>query len=513
MEPAVLIQPLLVSLMQQLVAVASRPMPAPQQIGELLQLMQAVLEFGSTAEQQRGFSELVPVLIVAVMQPHLSNRNQQVQSWRALWQFVQQRQLSTVCNAECHDLELLQALQRDLDRYHWQLQLFLQGAALKTASAPVLVCWPVLLLHYQLPWILAAVEQHSLARLCQLWYQSLMVHWQHRLSIAKGLLALLRQLAVVLDLSQWAGLSACLLCRWQLQLLQQWPNAPTHQLDRVALAGVREGDDEPVPLAGIPELLSRSFAMLTEQVTAAWFADAAVYQLHAATLLAELQLLEQAAAAIKLSAIESFCSLLLALHQQAWCALPEQFPGELLWQCHQHLRDLLDEAAAWQQSVPDLQLLAVIREWLLHAPRPLPPPAQAAHPATAMLERVQFFVETLARSVEQPLRFSVELANNLPLSPLAACEEALIALLRFVVLEQVQNLPQRRQALKPVATSLLLKLEAVEDSIAVAIVEAGIETPPDAKTLRRLRHKLPETVQRLYCRTLAGRGRSFHFVI
>jgi hypothetical protein len=82
-----------------------------------------------------------------------------------------------------------------------------------------------------------------------------------------------------------------------------------------------------------------------------------------------------------------------------------------------------------------------------------------------------------------------------------------------VVLEQVQSMPQRRQALKPVATTLALKLESTEEGIAVEITEAGVEAAPDVRTLKRLRHKLPAAVQRLYCRTRPGRGRSFRFVI
>jgi len=512
-DTAAMIQPLLWSLLHQLVQVARTPVLAVADVGILLLRMQALLEFGATAEESCAFSELAQAVSLALLRTCLPSQAEQVHCWQALWNFVQQRHNPAACAAVCHDLELLQTAQLELGRYRQQLHMFLQLARSRPAM-PALLSYPVLLLHYRLPWILAAVGQHSLAQLCQLWCQCLLVHWQHRMPVSAGLQTLWSCIPAVLDLSQWPRLSAGQICRWHLQLLQAWPVLPARPVEQVVFVGVREGEDESVPLAGIPERLAREFGLLTEQVTAEWFADATSYAPHAAALTAQLLLLEQGAAALKILAIESFCSQLLALHQKVRSApLEQSFPADLLWRAHQHLRDMLDEITAWQEPVPDAEIGTAIKQWLQSVPELQQLPLPLADPAAAMLARVQSFVDSFARSVEQPLRFSVELCQALPESQLLLCEEALIALLRFLVLEQVQNQPQRRQALKPVAATLLLKLESTEDGIAVEITEAGVEMPPDTKTLKRLRHKLPEAVQRLYCRTVPGRGRSFRFVI
>ncbi len=513
-----LVQPLLSSLLQQLVAVARKSAPAATEIGKLLLQMQTLLEFGDNAEQQSAFGELAQALSLAIMQPYLFNDDERIVCWRSLWR-MSQRQHEPAAEQPapvCHDLELLQVMQLELGRYRWQWQMFLQQVDARPAAEPVFLTYPLMLLHYRLPWMLAAAQQRGFAQLCQLWYQCLMVHWQHRLPLDKDLLLLWRELMAVLDLSQWFALSPTQTSRWHLQMLLLWPSPPTQPVEQVAFHGVREGgdEDEAIPLAGIPERMSRSFGILTEQVKREWFADAGVYALHAKALTTELHLLEQGAAAIKLPVIENFCSLLLALHQKARNVMPpQQFPAELLLRGHQHLRDLLDEVSAWQQSVPDMQLMNAIKQWLLASARPLSQAATAADPTTAMLERLHDFVALLASFVEQPLHFSVELTKALPASQLSLCEAALIALLRFMVLEQINNMPLRRQALKPLAATLVLKLEAVEDGIAVEITEAGVETAPDAQTLKRLRHKLPDTVQRLYCSTQPRRGRSFRFII
>lgn len=509
-ETADFMQPLLAALLQQLVAVARRPAPAAREIADSLWSLHALLEFGHREPPVAMASELLQALSMVILHPGLFSYQQQVHCWQQLWQLLQQQQAPQSPELACHDLELLQTVQLELGRYRRQLLMFLQQA--EAAPAPVLLSYPLLLLHYRLPWLLLAAGQRSLSWLCQLWHQCLMVHWYHRVPVGRRLLRMWHDFAAALDLSQWPGSSARQITRGHLQLLQQWPASPARLVDRVAFQGVCEGEqnEEAIPLAGIPERLSRAFVMLSEQVVPEWFADSHSYAQHAPALTTELLLLEQGAAAVKLPVIERFCSLLLALHQQAATQPP---PAGLLWRAHLHLRDLLDEAAAWQEAVPDKPLADSIRQWLQTAAPPLPPTMPATAALAGMLARLHDFVNLLAGFVEQPLRFNVELASALPEPQLPLCEETLIALLRFVVLEQVQSRAQRRQALKPLATTLVVKLAHSEAGITVVITETGVETAPDAPTLKRLRHKLPDAVQQLECRTQPGRGRSFHLVI
>lgn len=498
----------------QLVILVRSGRPAPASVAALLRRWQLLQQFCPNDQHRQHSTELLQRLTVLLLVPAATTANDAGQCWLGLWRFAQQQMLPSDDTGACDDLALLQAAQTDLARHRCQLQPFLQLAAAQPGS--VLLPQPLLMLHYRLPWLLQAVGQPGLSRLAHLWQRCLLLHWQLRRALTPELLALLAALSALLDLSQWRSLTAGQITDAMLQLLQEWPSVQKHGVASVPL--LIGNAAAPVPLVGVPELLAQSFAVLN-RAEASWFGSAAEFARHADALTAELKLLEQGAAAVKVQAVERFCSLLLALQHKASQSLADRdFPAQLLWRGHCHLLELLDEAAAWQDPQADTHLLAALQAWQqqdVHEPLPPWPDSAATAGMTAneLAQRLSLFVDKLAQTLEHPLRFSMSIAPTLPAALLPLCESSLQPLLRFLVLEQVQETGVRRQAHRPLATSLHLRLDTCDDGVTVELREDGCERAPDHQALKRLRHKLLPSVQRLLWRTLAGSGRSLYCVI
>lgn len=486
----------------------------PAAVCLLLRRWLALQQFVGNEAQRDCSSELLQRMALVLLMPHVVGATEVRRCWQWLWSYTQQQALAVDAPAGCDDLALLQAVQTDLARYRCQLLPFLQQAHTQPDTA--LLSQSVLMLHYRLPWVLHAAGQHGLARLAHLWQRCLLQHWQLRQALAPALLEQLNTLLQTLDLANWRSVSPLQIASAMLHLLQVWPTANPAAVASVPLS--MGNTAAAVPLAGVPDLLAQSFTLLN-RVNQSWFSSAAAFAAQAPLLAAELHLLEQGAAAVKVHAVERFASLLLVLQHKA-CQLrsAQEFPALLLWRSHCHLLELLDEAAAWQDPQLDNALVAELQAWQQQGVQePLPPwpyaSAPAAMTADDLTQRLTLFVAKLAQTLEHPLRFSMVIAPAVPAVLLPLCETSLQPLLRFLAVEQLQETQLRRQAHQPVATSLELRLDASDDGVAVELREEHCNRAPDHQALKRLRHKLPSTVQRLLWRTLAGSGRSMHCVI
>jgi hypothetical protein len=490
---------------------------SPAALGELLHKLQVLMRFGRSSSQQDCLADLAQRLSLACVQATLVSQQELLTCIEALWKLIEQHQCQALPEHACDDVELLQVLQADLSRYRSRIQHFLQQA--KATQSPLLLPYSVLVLHYKLPWLLAAGGQAPLARLYHCWHQCLLLHWQYRLSLSPTLLDLLARTTQALELQQWQQLSLQKLAQWQLQLLRLWPTSPSHGVQRVALQRHSAAAEASVSLAAIPQLLASSFTALAS-CQAHWFVDAASLAPQLAALETELLLLEKGAAVVKVYAVESFCSLLLAQqHKIRADGATAEFPGPLLWRSYQHLLNLLDEAAAWQDPQLDMGLVDELQTWLQAnsvtsgALMLREPEAGVPLSSAALAHRLHEFVKALALTVEQHLRFDVVVAAALSLTAMEPCENALKTFLRALILEQVNAKEKRRRALKPAATSIKVILASLHNGIQVEINEEGVEAVSGQQTLKRLRHKLPAQVQGLVCKHSLGQGRRFGFSI
>lgn len=501
-------------LMRQLATVVRSGAPEPAAIAVVLRRWQVLQTFGGDSRQLQHSADLLQRITLVLLMPAVTTAADAGQCWLQLWRLTQQQKLPAGDTSSCDDLALLQAVQTDLNRHRCQLQPFLQQAVAQPDT--VLLPQPLVMLHYRLPWLLQAAGQYGLARLAHLWQRGVLLHWQLRRPLTPSLIALLAGLSALLDMSQWRTLAAMQITDVMLQLLQQWPSPQPHGVASVPLCIGKAPAS--IPLAGVPDLLAQSFVVLN-RADETWFISGAAFACHAAAIAAELQLLEQGAAAVKVQAVERFCSLLLALQHKASQPMQQRdFPAQLLWRGHCHLLELLDEAAAWQDPQVDPQLMAELQTWQQRGVHePLPPWSEPGAPAGMTLDelaqRLSLFVDKLAETLEHPLRFSMSIAPALPSTLLPLCDTCLQPLLRFLVLEQLQETTLRRQAHRPLAISLHLRLDVGDDGVMVELREDGCERAPDHQALKRLRHKLPPSVQRLLWRTLAGSGRSLYCVI
>ncbi|HTQ98641.1 MAG TPA: hypothetical protein VMH83_01565 [Candidatus Acidoferrum sp.] len=486
-----LVEPYLNRLLLELAALARAP-TAPADVVTVLSRLYALAAIAGL--QPIAFAALLQRLSLALTIPALVTDDERRALWQALWRWPQGQPQPAPPLRECHDLELLQAVQHDLAGYRWQLQQFAQQTlAVHEAPLP----FAILLVFYRLPWIVAAAGNTALADYCHLWHHCLLGFWRSRLPLPPPALALLCQLPQLLELAQWPQWRADRLVLPHLQLLALAPSAAN------------------AAAAELPELLSRAFGTLS-QAQSAWFADADTLQTRSDTLMAELRQLERAAAALRLAAIENYASLLLALTAQALrSAGLHAWPAELLWQAYRHLLDLLDEAAAWQQPLPDQALVQALQLWLQQARHEAGAVREVA-PDAAQLplgQRLQRFVEALAQTLDQPVHFNAAMPA-LPSVQAAVCEAALQPVLREEVLAQLQARTQRRAAGQPRAITLQLQLVAMANgAVAIELNVDGIELPIEAATLKRLRYGLPSAVQRLEAGAVPGRGRQWRLIV
>ena len=484
----------------------------PVVVANLLTRLHVLLRFERNNEQRQRGNELVQQLAVVLLAPELVPAAARAQTWLHWWQLVQGQTLPAFDTGNCEDFELLQTVQADLLHHLRLLQTFVHRA--RAAQGAMLLPHDVLVLHYRLPWILAAAGQQSLAQLAHLWYRCLLQHWHQRVMLSSALVELLATTQQWLDITRWGALQPEAVTATLLQLLRLWPASAAAGVVTVPLPGRSRA---PVPLSGIPPLLAQSFITLN-RCRCEWFADATSLAQHSAPLVAELRLLEQGAAAMKVQAVERYCSLLLSLHATVPLGVSAEFPAMLLWRAHAHLLELLDEAAAWQDPQPDAALVLELMQWQQQALRgavtdSTPLTTRVTTPAEALALRLVLFVDRLAQTVEQPVRLCVDIAPQLADEQVLACELPLQPLLRFIVLQQLQEATLRRQAHRPAATTVSLTLGAGEDGVQVEVVEHGCERTPDVQSLRHLRRKLPACVQQLQHHSVPAVGRRWQCVL
>lgn len=499
--------------LQQLAVAVRGGAVEPAAVASLLTRLQVLLRFERDAGQREHGNRLLQQLAVGLLAPDVVAAESRMQCWLQWWQLVQGHSLPESGQDNCNDFELLQCVQADLSNHLRLLQTFLHRA--RAAQGSMLLSHEILVLHYRLPWVLEAAGQHQLSQLMHLWYRCLLQHWHQRVMLSTALVELLADTQHWLDITRWRSLQYESVTTALLQLLRLWPASAAAGVMTVPLPGRSRA---PVPLAGIPPLLAQSFVTLNRCRTA-WFADANTLAQHQTPLVAELRLLEQGAAAMKVQAVEHYCSLLLSLHTAlALGVSAARFPAALLWRAHAHLLELLDEAAAWQDPQPDATLVLELMQWQQSALRSaVTEPAPKALPATTSAEtlalRLVLFVDTLAQTVEQAVRLCVDVAPQLTAEQLAACEIPLQPLLRFIVLQQLQEATLRRQSHRPAATTVALMLAAGHDGVQVELVEHGCERTPDAQALRRLRRRLPDCVRQLQHRIEPAVGRHWRCVL
>ncbi len=499
---------------RQLAEAARQTTLPPPAVAALLSRWLALQEFERDEPQRQCSAGLLQRVVLVLLMPDVVGASEARRCWQLLSSHAQQQPLPADNAVACDDLVLLQAVQTDLARHRCQVLPFLQQAVAQPGTA--LLSQPVLMLHYRLPWLLQAAGQHGLARLAHLWQRCLLQHWQLRQPLTPALLGQLETLLQALDMTVWRSLSPLQIASAMLQLLQQWPPANTAFVASVPLSTGNTA--APVPLAGVPDLLAQSFTLLN-RVREDWFSNAAMFVQQAPLLAAELHLLEQGAAAVKVQAVERFCSLLLALqHKAGQPRNAQEFPAQLLWRGHCHLIELLDEAAAWQDPQLDVGLVAELQAWQqqgVHEPLPAWCCAGtlAAMTTADLTKRLLLFVDKLAQTLEHPLRLAIVINPTVPATLLPLCETSLQPLLRFLAVEQLQETTLRRQAHQPMAIALELRLDLTDVGVAVELRAAGCTRAPDHQALKRLRHKLPPAVQRLLWRTLPGSGRSLHCTI
>jgi len=393
-----------------------------------------------------------------------------------------------------------------LELGYWQRSL---AAALAGMDCPSLCDSAVVLpLLYKPGWLLAAAGETGAAQLFRSAWQLLAQYWRRAQALPAPVRAVLAPLAAQTGAS-WLQLTPLRVEQWQDCLLQQWP-AEEPQLAVALPAGTGM---QQLPLAAVPALLATSLRSLTA-ITPEWFNSATVQPAVLAALQADLVLLEQGAAALKVEALENWCALLRDCH-----ACAGTIPAALLGQAHAQLVVLLDQAAAWQEARPDPQLLQALQAALATA-RQLPAAlAEAAPGLVPALEReleralereLQDYLQQLAVVLEKPTRLELSCAGPLPGEQQCRLLVAVLKpLLRFLLLDAASDVAARRAQRKTRITRLSVKVQGTAEGLAL---EAGDDCQvrlPDAASLRRLQRALPAEAGVLSCESSGVAGRSF----
>jgi hypothetical protein len=389
-----------------------------------------------------------------------------------------------------------EALVLELD--YWQRRL---AVALAGADCPSLCdCALVLPLLYKPGWLLAAAGETGAAQLFRSAWQLLAQYWRLAQALPGPVKAVLTTLATQAG-AGWLQLAPARVEQWQDCLLQRWPA----EEQQVAVALPAATGMQQLPLAAVPALLATSLRSLTA-ITPEWFTRSTVQPATLAAVAADLELLEQGAAALKVEALENLCALLRDCH--AWAGA---IPATLLGQAHAQLLVLLDQAAAWQDARPDPLLLQALQAALATA-RQLP--AVVAETVSGMLpaleKELQDYLQRLALVLEKPTRLELTCAGPVPGPQQGRLLVAILKpLLRFLLLDAASDVAARRAQRKTRITHLTVKLLGAAEGL---ILEAGDDCParlPDATALRRLQRALPAEAGKLSCESRGVAGRCF----
>lgn len=421
------------------------------------------------------------------------------------------------------DLSVLEELAR--------LRAWLQPALQAGATASVeLMCAA-----YRLAWVLQAVGADLAADCGMLVYQLLARHWQQFEQVSPPVCALLQAwLALLPQQPQQPQQPAVRapadlpepLLRWCSAAVAAWPDRSGEQDAAVLLGGGSNRVMQELSIRQVPEHMATALQALL-QVDAGWFGSRAAWQRCRPLLLQELQVLEQGAAALRLTALETFSSALLAWHAQLELALPQQdWPASGLWQAHRELVATLDRAALWQHPVPAPAVQELLQAQLQRGEQQLQRALQDAAALDAVSRvaaALSLFCLQASRLLGRSVRLSLCLQQADAASPVlpSALERPLLhtlqEILRWLLLQHDSSAELRRSQRLPRATALQVTLQlpapaAAADSgsgpsCELDVEEQGVRGLPGSKALQRLQRSLAAGVQQLHCEGLPPQGR------
>lgn len=419
-------------------------------------------------------------------------------------------QAEEVVHAECAQLTGL-------------LRPALEAAAL-TTEAMMFAC-------YRLAWVLHALGRRTLTEVGLLVYQVLVRHWQQRAPLQRPEQELLAAWLVQVqqageqsalhDTGHLLSLLGAALASWPGQAGsadqagQGSPDLRTQEECSVLLPLPAAQHTAALSIRHLPEYLAASLSALL-QVDAAWFADRRSWQRCADLLHDELHLLEQGAAALRLSPLEQFCSLLLGVHVQLDATLPQgPWPGKVLWRAHHELVVMLDRAALWLEPLPNADTLALLRDCLqqgeercmllLRAPR-------EAEPLQALACALALFGQQAGRLLSRPVRIRLSAAVAMRAEFDVALLRTLQETLRWLLLQHESSVELRRRQRQALATTLAVTLQSPDDaSCQVQVLETGMRSLPGDKALHGLQRSLGLAVEALSCEEVPGLGRRVQY--
>jgi len=433
-----------------------------------------------------------------------------LQQWVQALQRQQQQGLPQGAGLEAAQISTADAFQQSTsaELLHWHTLLLqaLQACAAGQATGAETLQRVL----YKPGWVLLALGLLEPARVFRCAWQILAQYRHLGRSLPPELLALLQQLGTLLNPAAPVPLPATLQ-RWQSQLLRLWPAGLRDDSLDIMLALPDTPGPRLVTLAAVPDLLSASFNTLAD-IEQDWFLPQ-LLEAQGTALQAELALLEKGAAALQVWPLEQLCTLLLevyaAIHEAGHVA-----PGVLLWQAHQHLLRMLDQAAAWQEPQRDDCLLQQLQAWLASAGQAQRVCESAPGNLQVLQARLRNWLSNLAGVVEKPVRLQVSGSGAVPGELVCSQVEAgLKPLLKFLLLDNAADLASRRAVHRPRISTFEIGLTVCGQALQVEVGEDSQAPMLEAKRLQQLQRALPATAGTLQCEMVRGMGRRLRFTL
>lgn len=353
----------------------------------------------------------------------------------------------------------------------------------------------------RLAWVLEAQGQPLLAGLLRVFHELCSAYWYRCLPLPLTLQAVVRELLEACGTGTEPVEPLCV-AGWLSELLAGWP--PEAQLALPASVQVRDAEGRLLPpcrLEDLPARLAEALGLVPE-AGAAWYLGPEQWQAQAPELERDLILIEQGAAALRLSALERYCALLLEVRQLLSCAVNLPFPAGLLRQCHEALLAQLDRAAQWLEPRPAEAHVAAVQDWAQRA--------TAALAETAGLQaRLLQVLRPAARLLDRSLRLRLNPPPGVAETPAGEqCFHAALALLRWLLACSDADMRSRRSSGLPQALDVALHCP---EPRRLLLEEPWSGRLPDTAELRRLQRKTGALS--LTCHPLPGGGRCFDLLL
>lgn len=420
-----------------------------------------------------------------------------------------------------------------------QLAVLLQPALVPGAGASETLMFAC----YRLAWVLDAAGHGVLAQLGLLVYHLLVQHWQQRAALLppeqRLLTAWLQQIAAAVGFVSptgrdaeeqdskdpaalqhlLTGISDAVACwpgvrRNAGQAAVGAPESCMQEQDSVLLASPAARSSKALQIRHLPEYLAASLSAVL-QVDAGCFATRSSWLCCTDLLQEDLQLLEQGAAALRLTELERLCGLLLGVHMLLQQNLPQgPWPGALLWRGHQELVLLLDRAALWLEPLPDAETLTLLEDCLrsseerclalLRSPRD-------ARPVLRLACAMAVFGQQAGRLLGRPLRIRFDAPAGLREDFEPELLRTLQEILRCLLLQHESSVERRRSQRQALGTSLVITLLPDDASCDITVLEIGARGLPGGKALQGLQRSLGPAVEALCCEELPRVGRRVQY--